>query len=211
MKKLSKNVLLIFVFTSPFIVFAQPSEYVKDVKTKAVIPAEQKKIEKPVQKSPIIFETQIPIEVTIKGVTELAPPQYIQPNTPNIEAKAAVLTEEPVEEVLAIMHFEKKAVDFGQVKMGEHPSHIFRYTNMGQEPTEIEIVSACDCTEVEYSRTPLAVGATTYIKATYMSERAPENVNKTFEKEITIILKNKYPDTGYPMVETLKIKGNVVE
>jgi Protein of unknown function (DUF1573) len=217
MKNLNKNYFLFLIIVCPLALLAQPSEYVQDVKTRPVLPTAQKKGEVTVQ-NPVMPAPQPAAEVSAKGNPEkaVAPatPQY-QPyivpaeNTPlDISPKSLV---EPVEEVLAVMRFEKKTFQFGTIKMGEHPSHIFSYTNTGQEPVEIEIVSACDCTDVEYTKNPIAVGGTASIKATYMSERAPENVNKEFEKEITIVLKNKYPDTGYPMVETLKIKGNVVE
>jgi Protein of unknown function (DUF1573) len=217
MKNLNKNFLFFLVFAYPLALLAQPSEYVQGVKTKTVVPTEQKKVPTPMQ-SPVTPITPPAVEVSAKGNIEKtltpATPQY-EPNVLSSEQVPSTVSVksvvEPVEEILAVMRFEKKTFHFGTVKMGEHPSHIFSYTNTGQEPVEIEIVSACDCTDVEYTKNPIAVGGTATIKATYMSERAPENVNKEFEKEITIVLKNKYPDTGYPMVETLKIKGNVVE
>ena len=215
MKNLNKKVLLFLVFTTPFILFAQPSEYVKDDKTKTVVPTNQRKMEMPDMKADIPT-VQPSVEVFAKTVVEpfMAPILNQSILSPIAQPSGEVSTKsvvEPMEEILAVMRFEKKTFHFGKVTMGEHPSHIFSYTNTGQEPVVIEIVSACDCTEVEYSKNPIAVGGTGIIKATYMSERAPENVNKEFEKEITIVLKNKYPDTGYPMVETLKIKGNVVD
>ena len=215
MKNLNKTFSILFITTLPFALFAQPSEYVRDAKTKTVVPTEQRKMETPIQRENIPF-IQSPPEVSAKAVVE---PERMQPvsqpvispvtqSPVEVSIKSAV---QPIEEVLAVMRFEKKTINFGTVKMGAHPTHIFYYKNNGQEPVEIEIVSACDCTEVEYSKKPVVVGATGFIKATFMSERAPEAINKEFDKEITIVLKNKYPDTGYPMVETLKIKGNVIE
>jgi hypothetical protein len=228
MKNLSKNALFILVFTLPLALFAQPSEYVKDANTKPVVPVEQKKVEIPVQKTEI--PTSKPaIEVTSKSVpapasqeslgTVSAPISAPQPivapvEQAQIQAKGeatAQISVEEVEEIIPLMRFEKKTKNFGTVKMGEHPSHVFTYKNTGTEPVTIDIVSACDCTEVEYTTQPIPVGGTAYIKATYMSERAPENINKEFSKEITIVLKNKYAENGYPIVDTLKIKGNVVE
>jgi hypothetical protein len=204
MKKLNKNLVILLVFTFPLALFAQPSEYVRDAKTKVIAPTEQKKNDISVQ------ATKPQVEVSAKNVSESVIEVTVTPQVAPVEVQAKGVVE-PVEENIALMRFEKKTINFGTVKMGEHPSHVFSYTNKGQEPVEIEIVSACDCTELEYSKKPIAVGGTGFIKATYMSERAPENVNKEFEKEITIVLKNKYPDTGYPIVETLKIKGSVIE
>ena len=215
MKNLNKTFLVLLVASCPFALVAQPSEFVRDAKTKTVVPTEQRKMETPIQRENMP-SLQSPIEVSAKAIAEPtivpnAPQPIISPvSQPAMEVSAKSVVE-PVEEILALMRFEKKTISFGTVKMGQHPTHTFYYKNNGREPVEIEIVSACDCTEVEYSKKPVVVGATGFIKATFMSERAPEAINKEFDKEITIVLKNKYPDTGYPMVETLKIKGNVIE
>ena len=217
MKNLSKNGLFILVFILPLTLFAQPSEYVKDANTKPVVPAEQKKVEIPAQQTAQPSEKPV-VEVMAKSVSTpsvnvpISAPQPVVAPVEQAQAKGETpIQVEEVEEILPLMRFEKKTKNFGTVKMGEHPSHVFTYKNTGTEPVTIELVSACDCTEVEYPTQPIPVGGTAYIKATYMSERAPENINKEFSQEITIILKNKYADTGYPIVDTLKIKGNVVE
>jgi Protein of unknown function (DUF1573) len=217
MKNLSKNGLFTLVFTLPLVLFAQPSEYVKDNNTKTVVPTEQKKMETPAHQA-AQPAAKLVVEATPKSVPDpsvtapVSAPQPIVAPVEQVQAKGEAPAQvEEVEEILPLMRFEKKTKNFGTVKMGEHPSHIFTYKNTGTEPVVIDLVSACDCTEVEYTTQPIPVGGTAYIKATYMSERAPEYINKEFVKEITIILKNTYKDTGYPMVETLKIKGNVIE
>jgi hypothetical protein len=217
MKNLSKSYIFSLIFALPMALFAQPSEYVKDNTTKTVVPTEQKKAETPAQQ--LAQPTTKPVvEVTPKSVPDpsvaapvLAPQSIVAP-VEQAQAKGEeALQVEEVEEILPLMRFEKKTKNFGTIKIGEHPSHIFTYKNTGTEPVVIDLVSACDCTEVEYTTQPIPVGGTAYIKATYMSERAPEYINKEFVKEITIILKNKYADNGYPIVDTLKIKGNVIE
>jgi hypothetical protein len=217
MKNLNKNALVILVFTLPLALFAQPSEYVKDAKTKPIVPAEQKKVELPTQQT-VQPSAKPVVEVATKSVPDpsvsspISAPQPVIAPVEQAQTKGdAPIQVEEVEEIIPLMRFEKKTKNFGTVKMGEHPFHVFTYKNTGTEPVIIDIVSACDCTEVEYTTQPIPVGGTAYIKATYMSERAPENINKEFSKEITIVLKNKYADNGYPIVDTLKIKGNVVE
>ena len=225
---LNQSLLIGVICVSPLLLLAQPSEYVKDNKTRTVVPISSKH-EKAPAFEPILTPTDTPTSsgvpsTTAASTSEIVTPsstesRNLQPNNsqPSISAPVVtppkeVVSKSVVEDALsALMRFEKKEVHFGTVKMGEHPSHIFYFKNTGQEPVEIELVSACDCTELDYSRAPIAVGNTGFVKATYMSERAPEAVNNKFDKEITIILKNKYPNNGYPMVETLKIQGNVVE
>ena len=205
MKNLNKTLVALVVMLSPLISIAQPTEYVKDNTTRTVVPIRQ---------NPVITFPSKTVNTTIitnTSTTTFTPkpqPQPVVVQTVMVSSKSVA---EPIEESLALMRFETKVVHFGTVKIGEHPSHTFYFKNSGQEPVEIEIVSACDCTDVEYSRAPIPVGGTGFIKATYISERAPEAINSKFDKEITIVLKNKYADTGYPMVETLKIQGNVIE
>ena len=214
MKILIKTILISIISLSPLIVLAQPTEYVKDNKTRTVVPINPNREKTPPSEPTFTPIVTVPIAPSVPENTVNQPVQE-STNTPTTPVATPTIQVSPktvVEDALAaLMQFEKKEVHFGTVKMGEHPSHTFYFKNRGQEPVEIELVSVCDCTDVEYSRTPIAVGSTGFIKATYMSERAPEVVNNKFDKEITIILKNKYPDSGYPMVETLKIQGNVID
>ena len=125
---------------------------------------------------------------------------------PQITPKAVQSTE-PQRVEMPLIGIEVSEKDFGTINFGEHPSHIFYFRNNLNTPLSIDLVSACDCTQVEYSDYPIAPNATGWIKATFLSERAyPENVNRDVEKELTVIFKNKYPNSEYPIVETLKVK-----
>jgi hypothetical protein len=110
-----------------------------------------------------------------------------------------------------LMQFDMRTVDFGQVKFGETRSHIFSFKNISNEPLTIDIVSACECTELEYTHEVIPIGGAGFVKATYHSDRTPEAVNGTIHKDITIILKNQARDTGYPIIEELFMKAAIVE
>lgn len=104
----------------------------------------------------------------------------------------------------------RESVDFGNVRLGERPSHTFVFTNYGDTDLEIELVSACECTIIEHSKEKIAPGASGFLKATFNSSAVyPEGVNRLNEKEITIILKNTYPTNGYPIVKTVSFKAFV--
>lgn len=104
----------------------------------------------------------------------------------------------------------REEVDFGKIRLGERPSHTFLFTNHGDTDLEIEMVSTCECTIVEYSKEKIAPGASGFVKAIFNSNGVyPEGVNRLNEKEITIILKNTYPTNGYPIVKTLLVKAFV--
>ena len=141
-----------------------------------------------------------PILVVAKGVQET---NHIEPSQPP----------QPVntEGVITMMQFDKRTVDFGQVKFGETRSHIFSFKNISNEPLIIDVVSACDCTDLEYTHEVIPIGGAGFVKATYHSDRTPEAVNGSIHKDITIILKNQARDTGYPIIEELFMKAAIIE
>lgn len=59
--------------------------------------------------------------------------------------------------------------DFGDIREADGPvSHTFVVKNVGKSPLVLTRVNAsCGCTKPEYSREPIAPGATTKVKVTY--------------------------------------------
>jgi hypothetical protein len=203
MKRVKQFIVILILI--PFISVAQSTEYVKDDKTRTVVPASNTTQ----QQAPIVQERPLPIaqqatpQVSVKSV-EVTVPQPIEATPKPV---AMVVEEDGV----PIMRFETKRINFGKLKMMDTSTYTYRFTNIGTEPIVIDIVSACDCTVVEYTQMPIPVAGSGFVKATFHAERAPEYINKELEKEITIILKNKYPENGYPMVETLFFKAFLEE
>jgi Protein of unknown function (DUF1573) len=108
---------------------------------------------------------------------------------------------------LPVMSFDKKLHDFGTIKMGDTPSIVYNFTNTGDIPLNIEIVTGCDCTELDWTRTEVAPGEKGFISAKYNSNKAEEEDHKKqLEKFVDIILKQTHPSNGYPIVESLKFK-----
>lgn len=103
------------------------------------------------------------------------------------------------------MTFETRFTDFGTIKKGDKPAFTYHFTNTGDSPLDIEIVSACDCTELEYSTKTVAPGEKGFIKATYNSNKTEhDEFGKLLKKDITIVLKQSHAENGYPIVEELK-------
>lgn len=137
-----------------------------------------------------------------------------EPNKPEFVAKgssAVPIAQAPMKGIpWMVFDNNRESVDFGNVRLGERPSHTFIFTNHGDTDLEIELVSACECTIIEHSKEKVAPGASGFVKATFNSSAVyPEGVNRLNEKEITIILKNTYPTNGYPIVKTLLLKAFV--
>ena len=76
-------------------------------------------------------------------------------------------------------------VDLGEVKKGETRSLSFTYKNVGDEPLEIEIITTCHCTTLEWSKEPLAPGESATIKAIYDSGAKDESIQ--YREVINII------------------------
>jgi hypothetical protein len=79
---------------------------------------------------------------------------------------------------------------------------------MGMVEIIIEHVSACDCTTLDYPRHPIKPGQKDKIQAIFnpKEEELGEKI-----VDITIILENTDPKTGYPWIEEIKYKAVIIE
>ncbi len=114
-----------------------------------------------------------------------------------------VVTDYPI----PVMTFDKVFHDFGTVKRGEKRETTFSYTNTGTADLQIEIVTSCHCTSLDYSTEPLAPGEKDVIKAVFDSSDKTESELI----DITIILSSTNPKTGYPIVEEVKFTFDIEE
>jgi hypothetical protein len=88
--------------------------------------------------------------------------------------------------------------DFGKIPQGKPVFYSFEIVNVSNEPLMLQNVQAtCGCTTPEWSKEPIAPGATAIIKVGYNA--AAEG---PFEKPITITYKEG-------QTKVLKIKGTV--
>ncbi|MFM2266771.1 MAG: hypothetical protein RL757_211 [Bacteroidota bacterium] len=111
-----------------------------------------------------------------------------------------------------ILTFETKSHDFGQVKTGDKPSFTFNFTNTGDEALDIDIVSGCDCTEIETAPLHVEPGGKGSIKATFNTTKAEHDEHKrSLSKDITVVLKQLHPVSGYPLVSELKFTVFIVD
>ncbi|MDR2978992.1 MAG: DUF1573 domain-containing protein [Bacteroidales bacterium] len=96
--------------------------------------------------------------------------------------------------------FDKSFFDIGEIKIGEVREVTVTLTNVGNRPLILDnVVSSCDCTEVEWSKAPVLPGKTATIKATYTAKDLG-----MISKRVTV-LSNAENDRV-----VLEIKGNVV-
>ncbi|MEG1555302.1 MAG: DUF1573 domain-containing protein [Bacteroidales bacterium] len=73
----------------------------------------------------------------------------------------------------AEIKFDKLAHDFGTLNVGEVKIGVFTFTNVGKKPLILDdVISSCDCTELEWSKAPVMPGQKGTIKATYTAKNS---------------------------------------
>ncbi len=92
------------------------------------------------------------------------------------------------------LSFDKNHIDLGKVKKGEKRDGVFTFTNTGTEAIEIDIVSACECTTLDWPYEIIPVGGTGEISFTFDSTE--KEASETIEVDINLV--NEDPKTGGP-------------
>jgi len=102
------------------------------------------------------------------------------------------------ESKVPILEWDKKMVELGKIQKGDIREFDYTFTNVSNIPMQLEIVTTCHCTTLEYpsSTKVFKKGESGTIKATFDSSEKEES-----EKiDITIILANT-DAKGYPIIE----------
>jgi len=101
----------------------------------------------------------------------------------------------PTQDLLLV---KETAFDFGTIPQGKPVYHFFEVTNTGKDPMVIvNVQTSCGCTTPEWSKEPVAPGATTKIRVGYNAAAEGH-----FEKYITIMYNQN-------LSKQVSIKGNV--
>ncbi len=97
--------------------------------------------------------------------------------------------------------WDKKMVDLGKVKKGEHRTLFFELSNTSGQEIQIDIVDACECTKVDFPRGPIAPGAKGRLDVVFDSTEkdAPETIG------INIVFRNT-DAAGNPRIEVVEYK-----
>lgn len=99
-----------------------------------------------------------------------------------------------------VMKFENRMVELGKVKKGEKRAITYTFKNVGDTDLEIDLISACECTTLDYSTAVVKPGETGTIKAVFDSSKKDES--ETID--IDIYLKNMDPEMDMPIMEMLR-------
>lgn len=93
-----------------------------------------------------------------------------------------------------VISLKENEYDFGKIPQGKPVTHIFTFTNTGSSPMVLNNVQAsCGCTTPEWSKEPVAPGATSKITVGYnamadgpFSKYITITYNGTQNKQVTI-------------------------
>lgn len=81
---------------------------------------------------------------------------------------------------LPTMTFETMDHDFGTIDEGDVVEHTYSFKNTGEAPLIIQSAQgSCGCTVPDWSKDPIPVGGTGFIKAKFDSNGKPNAQNKT--------------------------------
>lgn len=97
------------------------------------------------------------------------------------------------------MTFEQEHIQLGKVKRGEIKKFDYVFTNTGTETIEIDIVSGCDCTTLDYPTHKILPGQKAVIHVKFDSGKKEESETV----DVDVYLKNKNPKTGQRILKIL--------
>lgn len=85
----------------------------------------------------------------------------------------------------AEIKFENNVLDLGTVKLNQEVTDTYTFKNVGKKPLVLyNVVAACSCTKVEYSKAPIKPGQTGTIKVKFLATR-PDEVGPR-QKRVTV-------------------------
>jgi len=100
--------------------------------------------------------------------------------------------------LVPILEWDRKLVDFGKIEKGEIRKTEYTFTNTTDVPMQLEIVTTCHCTTLEYPP-PTKVFNKGDSGTIYASFDSSEK-EKSEKIDITVILQNTDAN-GYPIID----------
>ena len=98
----------------------------------------------------------------------------VQPRQQNYPTDSSFIKGMPKIEFVEQFH------DFGNITKGDRPVHTFEFFNRGTAPMRLDFVSACECTDLKWSKKLIYPGQKGHILAEY------DSTEKEGEQEVSI-------------------------
>lgn len=102
------------------------------------------------------------------------------PASVNMPTPATPLPDEKPEGPLPVMNFQKTDHDFGTINEGDIVEYTYAFKNTGEAPLIIQgAQGSCGCTVPDWTKEPIPVGGTGYVKAKFDSHGKTNVQSKT--------------------------------
>jgi Protein of unknown function (DUF1573) len=140
------------------------------------------------------------LESRLAQIENKSAPTTTNPITATVPGATPVAAEEKPEGPLPIASFERTDHDFGTVTEGQKVSYVYKIKNDGQAPLIIQNAApSCGCTVPDWSKEPIPVGGSGFVKAEFDTNGKAGIQNKT----ITVTANT------WPKITTLKFTAMV--
>ena len=128
-------------------------------------------------------------------------PQTIQINKKVLRKRVKSFFKERAVDPVPIITFDTAFFDLGDILMGEKKKLVYNFTNTGDAPLLIELVSSCKCTETEWPKELIKPGESSSISAVFDSA----GMKGEYHKVLDIIANTD------PIVVEAKFRVNILE
>jgi hypothetical protein len=113
-------------------------------------------------------------------LAELEGKKTVGPTSATPTPATQAVTEEKPEGPLPEFEFRTVDHDFGTITEGQVVEYTYEFKNTGEAPLIIQAAQgSCGCTASDWSKAPVPVGGTGYVKAKFDSKGKPNIQNKT--------------------------------
>jgi hypothetical protein len=130
-------------------------------------------------------------------------------STKTAKVGSAAAAQKPVAIKPAVqMTFKDESVELGTIKKGSKKTFDYEFENTGTETIEIEIVSGCDCTTLDWTRGPIKPGGSGKINVIFDSTE--KELSET-SVDVDIYLKNKDKKTGSQILKIVNYTFKLVK
>lgn len=110
-------------------------------------------------------------------------------STPVTDPAATAATETKPEGPLPAFKFERLEYDFGQIKEGDKVAYTYKFTNTGEAPLIVQGVQpSCGCTAPDWSKEPIPVGGSGFVKVEFDS-----NGKQGIQNKVVTVNANTWP------------------
>ncbi len=103
--------------------------------------------------------------------------------------------------------FHQNTIELGKITRGDKKTTQFKFTNTGTETLEIDLVSGCECTTLDWTYGQIGPGEKGVIDVIFDSTEKEESG----DVEIDIIFKNIDPKVDAPLFRIVKYTFELIE